>query len=264
MGDERSKRQLAELLARRFFLRFHISLILLFSFAAGLLTTRLLLALGVESLLWRWPLGVLGAWGGFLLAVRLWLVWVGLGHVLDRDNDTGGDGLDLVGDVVDLVPSGRGGGGTLSDLPMPSPASGGNFGGGGASSTFAGDGGGTASGFDLPDIDLGGGDEGCLPIILLLALLALLAAAAGVGVYMIWQAPLLLAEVAFEAAVAAGMIRSASRIRDPGWVAGAVRGSWKPFLLVLVLSILVAAALGHFVPEARTLLEAVGLLWAMT
>ena len=261
MSNERSKRQLAELLAKRFFLRFHISLILLFSFAAGLLTTRILLALGVESLLWRWPIAVLGAWGGFLLGVRLWLAWIGLGRVLDRDDGSGSDVLDLT-DIGDCIPSGGGSGsGTLSELPVPVP--GGNFGGGGASAAFSGDGGGsTLPSLDLPDIDLGGGDDGCLPIILLLAVLALLAAAAGIGVYMIWQAPLMLAEAAFEAAVAAGMIRSTQRIRDPGWVEGAMRGSWKPFLLVLVVTVLVAAALRHFVPEATTLLEAVRLLWA--
>ncbi len=254
------KRRLAGLLAKRFFVRFHLSLILLFSFAAGLLTTRVLLALGVETLLWRWPLAAFGAYAGFFLGVRLWLTWIGLGRVLDRD-----DGADVsdAGDILDFVPSGNGssgGGLSLPDAPVPEVPAGG-FGGGGASADFAAsEGDSLLPDADLPDVDLGGGDDGCMVVVLLVLVAALLAAALGVTVYMIWQAPLVLAEAAFEAAVAAGMIRSVHRFRDPGWFDGAVRASWKPFLAVLAMMAFVAGAIGHYLPQARTLLEAVRML----
>lgn len=260
------KRRLAGVLAKRFFLRFHLSLILGFSFAVGLLTTKLLLLLGLEALLVRWPLAVLAAYAGFLLGIRVWLAYVGLGRHLGRN------GKDSSFDLPDLNFSGGGGcdnaAGSGFSLPEVPAGSGGSFGGGGASGDFAvldAGGGGVADalpGIDLPDVDLGGADEGCLPVVILMLILALLAAVFGVGVYVVWQAPFLLAEAAFEAALAAGLVGSARRVDDPGWIGGALRGSWKPFLWVLAITVLMALLVAHFVPQARTLLEAARLLLA--
>lgn len=256
-SEARAKKRLAGWLVQRFFVRFHISLILAFAVAAGLLATRGFYALGLETMHWRWPLALLAAYAAFLLGVRLWLAYVGLGRYLER-----GEGFDI--DVPDLGFSSTGGdaGGvpSLGDLGAQAldTAGSGGFGGGGAVGDF-----GSAavsdSGISLPDIDLdvGGADEGCLPIVALLAILALLAAVLGVGFYIVWQAPFMLAEAAFEAAMAAGLIRSARRVDDPGWIGGALSASWKPFLLILVFTVIVAALAEKFAPQARTLPQAI-------
>ncbi|MBL8489401.1 MAG: hypothetical protein JNM82_01325 [Rhodocyclaceae bacterium] len=258
------KRRLAGILGRRFFLRFHISLILAFAFATGLLATRGFLALGLDTLHWRWPLALLLAYGAFLLGLRLWLAYVGLGRYVDDEPDV---------DLPDLgFSGGDGSGGGLSlgdgslaaDLPDGglSPGSGG-FGGGGASGDFAtpvaeaDSGGGLLSSVKLPDADLGGADDGCLYLLVLAAILALLAAVLGVGIFVIWNAPSILAEAAFEAALAAGLVRPTRRIDHPGWVGGALRGTWKPFALVFAAAMAVAWLAETFAPEARTLPEAI-------
>lgn len=273
-SEQASKRRLAGLLAHRFFLRFHLSLILGFSFAIGLLATKVLLLLGLESLLLRWPLAVFAAYGGFLLGIRVWLAYIGLGRHLGGDEEDGSvaDGALDVADFGFSSGGGNSGGGISGDLRVPEIPGGssGSFGGGGASSDFSALAeGGSSIGdslpsVDLPDLDLGGGDDGCLPVLVLLAIGALLLAVFGVGVYVIWHAPFMLAEAAFEAALAAGLIRSAHRITDPGWIGGTVRASWKPLLWVLVITLLVAAVVEHYVPQARTLLEAIRLLLAAT
>lgn len=264
MADERAKKHLAAWLAKRFLVRFHFSLILAFGLAAGLLATKGFLALGLDTMHWRWPLALLVAYGAFLVGVRVWLSYIGLGRHLDRRDDVGFDVPDL---GFTSGGSGSGGAGSrlgdalLDGIGRINPG-GGQFGGGGASGDFAlgaAEGGGLLPKVELPDIGVDA-DEGCLPILVLIAIIALLAVVLGVGVYVIWQAPALLAEVAFEGALAAGLVKPFRRVEDPGWVGGAVRATWKPFLLVFAVAMAVAGLAEFFAPEARTLPEAVKIL----
>lgn len=265
-ADERAKKHLAAWLAKRFLVRFHFSLILGFAVAAGLLATKGFLALGLDTMHWRWPLALLVAYAAFLFGVRLWLGYIGLGRYLDRKDDSGIE-------IPDLSFSGGGGGSRsgsgvgdalLDGVGRVNPG-GGQFGGGGASGDFAlgavdgGGNGGLLPKVDLPDVGVDA-DEGCLPILALLLILALLAVVLGLGVYVIWQAPALLAEAAFEGALAAGLVKPFRRIEDPGWIGGAVRASWMPFLAVFVIALAIAGLAEAFAPEARTLPEAVKIL----
>ncbi|MRR51614.1 MAG: hypothetical protein EG825_11985 [Rhodocyclaceae bacterium] len=270
--EEGAKKRLAAYFLKRFFVRFHVSLILAFAFAVGLLSTKGFLALGLDTMHWRWPLALLLAYGAFLLGVRAWLSYVGLGRYLDdKDGNDGVGAEDVVDAVSNLVPDG-----TSIDLPNISGSGigdaigsvvehAGSGGGGGASGDFSSaltDSGGS-SGFSLPDLgDVGdlGGDDGCLPIIVVILILALLAAVLGVGVYLVWQAPFILTEAAFEAALAAGLVKAARRTDDPGWIGGALSASWKPFLLIFIFTLAVAALAESFAPEARTLMEAIDTL----
>ncbi len=58
---------------RRHSLRLHMSLILAATICAGLLSTRLILALGLKNVMIRYPLAVVAAYLTFLLGVKLWL-----------------------------------------------------------------------------------------------------------------------------------------------------------------------------------------------
>lgn len=265
-SEASAKKRLAGWLVQRFFVRFHISLILAFAVGVGLLATRGFYAVGLETMHWRWPLALLTAYGAFLLGVRLWLAYVGLGRYLEReegfDIDVPDPGFSGFGADSGAVPSF----GDLGGQVLQSAGGSGGFGGGGAAGDFSalagsdlGSVSGSGSGISLPDIDLdvGGADEGCLPLVALVAVLVLLAAVLGVGFYIVWQAPFMLAEAAFEAAMAAGLIRSARRVDDPGWIGGALSASWKPFLLILVFSVIVAALAEKFAPQARTLPQAI-------
>ena len=66
--EVKARQKLAVWLSQHFFVRFHLSLILGFAFVAGLLTTKGFLALGMETMHWRWPLALLASYLAFLLA----------------------------------------------------------------------------------------------------------------------------------------------------------------------------------------------------
>ena len=80
---ERIKARIGGTLKRRFFLRFHISLILVFTFCAGLATTRVLLWLGMKAMWLRYLAAMLVAYVAFLVGVRLWLAYVGAAQLPD-------------------------------------------------------------------------------------------------------------------------------------------------------------------------------------
>lgn len=237
-------------LEQRFLLRLHMFFILGGTYLAGLAATKLLLMGEVNHLPLRYAVAVFAAYLAFLALIRLWL-W----YVRHDPLDFSGDGVDLFsnlgGDAADAAAAEFGGGG-------------GSFGGGGASGSWgAGDtvalpaktmnvkgGGGGRSSWSIPDV---GGDEGCVVIVILAALIALLFVA---GIYLIWSAPAILAEAAFEALLAAALARRAKKIDRPGWVGVVWRATVWPFAAILVLSIALGWAVQHKCPEAKRLRDA--------
>ena len=74
-----SRQRITAALHSRFALRFHTSILLLWTFCAGLLVIKSLFALGMQSLSWRYTAAIVVAYGAFLLGVRIWLHYVGAG-----------------------------------------------------------------------------------------------------------------------------------------------------------------------------------------
>ena len=108
----------------------------------------------------------------------------------------------------------------------------------------------------------GGADEGavvvvpvvaiflvCIAVVLGAALLALL--------YFSWDA---LLAVAIEVAFSYVSARAAVRVAREGWLMAAVRLTWKPLLGAVACAVILGATLDHFLPEARSLPEAVRML----
>lgn len=60
----------------RFFLRFHMSLILMATVLSGLLCAKLLLLTDVDNIVIRYPLAVLCAYLVFFLFVKMWLLYL--------------------------------------------------------------------------------------------------------------------------------------------------------------------------------------------
>ncbi len=83
----------------RFFLRFHMSLILLATVLSGLLATKLLLLAQVHNIVIRYPLAVVFAYLAFFLFVKLWLLYMSASHPL-RKSDSSGDILSGLPDPV--------------------------------------------------------------------------------------------------------------------------------------------------------------------
>lgn len=249
-----SKKNVTAWLARRFFLRIHMFVILGGTYVAGAIATRMLYAVGVDILWLRYALAVCGAYLVFLILIRLWLAYVGAMSGPDVDVL---DGVDFCADLVsELNPIAD-----LSTVPAFGSGGGGVSGGGGAS-------GGwdlaeldvtdlkvPSSGSNLPgcglDLDL---DEGFFVVVLLIVLVFALALA---GFYLIYVAPAILGEAAFEAALAFALARRAKKIDRPGWVGSVTRATMWPFLAVLALSIVLGAYAQKHCPDARRLVEAI-------
>ncbi|HEX8685116.1 MAG TPA: hypothetical protein VF654_01405 [Pyrinomonadaceae bacterium] len=243
-----------------------MSLILTATGAAGFLASFLMLRLGV-SLMWvRYALAVLLAYLVFLLLLRLWLFL----HSREPLGDL------LPDDILDLVPTDAGRASGWAEGPASSFGGGGDFGGGSASGTW---GGGVSSGMQhaAPSFDAGGGgggggggglssgldifdadSEGCGFFLLAVALVV---AGTLAALYVVYAAPLLLAEILVEGVLLSGLYRGMKRARRGGgdWVGAAVRRTWLPVLLTLVTF----AAAGYFLQRAAPRARSIGEAWRM-
>ena len=203
-------------MANRFFLRFHMTVILGLTFLAGLAVTKLFLDRGNTDLALRYGTAVVVSYAAFLLLLKGWL-W----YIDDRPSEADGDGVvDAIDIASDFLHStGRDGAVEFE---------GGSFGGGGASGTF-GDGAGSAL------ADLGGDEDGCALAVVVMIVVAVVGITLS-ALYLIYAAPAILAEAAFEALLASSLIRGARKAESPGWVGGAVSATALPFLAIFVLA----------------------------
>lgn len=225
-------------LARRFFIRFHMSLILLGTVITGLLFSKALLAVNFENMAFRYPVVVFFSYLCFFAFIRLWLSYI-------RSSEPIGEkAADITANMV-------------GDLELPGSGAsefefgGGDFGGAGASGSF-GDIGASGAG------DIAGEAGGSLVEeggIVLIPLMIVLAVIFGVGILMIYEAPIILSEAAFEFVLAGVLVKKAREIDSPDWVGSVFKNTWKPFLFTLILVIISANILSHFFPEAIKLSE---------
>ncbi len=241
-------RRLAHLAAEKVPTRTYMSLSLLGAMLVGFLFSAGLLALGMHGLVGRWALVSLAAYATFLMLCRVALSPLVEEAVPGHDDRllpdlSGSSGPDLV-DLGHMHSSG-GGGAPVGDGPAPEDFGGGRSGGGGAGSIWgeprAGSGGGGGGG--------GGGDvdgEGVVALLLIGVVLALF----GASIYVIWQAPVILTEAAFEVLLAAGLARAAKR---RGWASALFNSTILPFLVVFGMILGLGWASQHFCPEADRL-----------
>jgi len=234
--------------------RLHMMLIVGLTGAAGFFTSATLMHAGVDLLWLRYALAVGCAYLAFLGLLWCWLC-------LRRD-----DLADAAGNAPDLLTSG---GGAPSCRPDDVAFSGGEFGGGGAGGSFADDemlghaamrsvadapaadpGVGAKLGSGAADAAAGALDAEELAVVVLA--IAALVGAAWAALWLVWGAPLLLAELVFDAALAAGLYRRLRSVRGEHWLRTAVQRTLFPFAAVTLLFALAGAVMQHVVPEARS------------
>lgn len=235
----------------RFFLRLHMSLILMGTVLSGLLATKVLLLLDVDNIVVRYPLSVLCAYLAFFLFVKLWLNYItAAGNI---------QGPDPSADIIPDLPNFGDGTGPDIDLPRFS-GGGGDSGGGGVSASF--DGPATQAAFSPPSSgasvsgigdavgDTASGivdsDEGA---IVLIVLGVLLAAIFGAGIYLIYIAPHILSEAAFDFVLGSSLIRSYRKVTGQEWMGSVLKDTYKPFLFALVVSFAAAWLIRSYMPE---------------
>jgi hypothetical protein len=254
---EKAQKTFMRRLQARFFLRFHMSLILLATALSGVLSSKLLLLLDINFLMLRYPLAVLFAYLAFFCFVKLWLLYLTRG----RTKASGSSGGDLLSDLPDLSGGSGSGGGSISIS-----GGGGSSGGGGASGFFeapvpntqavvmpTGGSSGSSSGgfFDSLGDGLSGlfDDDG----IVLIALGLLLAATIGGAGYLIWIAPPILSEAAFDVLLGTSLLKSYRRMNQPDWMGSVFKDTYKPFLVVLVVAFIAAWMIHHHDPNLTRL-----------
>jgi hypothetical protein len=197
-------------LGQRFFVRWHMSLILAGVVLAGVGASRVLLALGVRSLPLRWLLVLAFAYLVFFLLVRLWIAYVA--STWPPGADTG---------------------------PEPAPKRRSD---------------GRSSWLDWLGIDFPGADsldEGIFLFLMSLVLFLLLAVAALTVVY----APVLLAEAAFQALLASGLLPATRRLEARGWAGSLLMATVVPLGVVAGVTVGLGWLIQWWCPEAVRLVD---------
>lgn len=240
--------------------RLLVSFLLMLTGASGFLTSYALLHLGLTNMAVRYPLAVLAAYCVFLLLLRLWLA------LQRKTTDTfDGDALDFVTIDVNPINSGL----SLSDATKIG-GGGGDFGGAGAGGSWVADSTSLASssigdstslanssigsstsggGWSLPDLGFDA-DEGCA--LLLIPIIAIVGLAI-VMFYVVYAAPLLLAEILVDGLLLAGLYKRLKGVEPRHWLRSAVRRTLLPALLTTALFIAAGYLMQRSIPEARSL-----------
>jgi hypothetical protein len=235
--------------------RLLVSFLLALTGAAGFLISSALLHLGVTLMAVRYPLAVFLAYSVFLLLLRLWLA-------LQR---TGGSALDLFPDIGDGIPNNLFDSGTGAATEAATFGGGADFGGAGTGGSWTGGGaspsnlGSDLSGGssimdsvpDVPDVgldfDLG---EGCFWIVIpIIAIAGVIFAM----FYVVYAAPVLLAEMLVDALLVAGLYKRLKGIEPRYWLRSVVRRTLWPVLIATALFIAAGYLMGRIAPEAHSI-----------
>jgi len=234
-------------LTSRFGLRLHMTLVVALVFATAFVTTRGLLALHVTSMGLRYLAASITGYAAFFGLLRAWLWYVteqaGAELVPPHAPDEVALAIDpyaaprstpVPPEPAPVAARGRHGGSSGVDvIPDISLGSSGSSGGGG---------------FSL-DVD----GEGCVAV-LIVGIVALIAAVLfGAAGYVIYQAPTLLGEAAFELVLASVLARSSRRVTRDGWTGSVLAATWKPALVLAVVATLGGFAAQGLCPGEITL-----------
>jgi hypothetical protein len=281
------RKRFKDTLAARFVLRFHMTLILACVIAAGVVTTRLLYAVGVTSMGLRYFASVGVAYGAFFLLIRAWLAYItdavrkeepqvhphdeevvralapddaphlgpqagALGVAMADAGERQGRRAHATSQSssfdVDYVEVDFSSSGSSASSASASPSAS-SGGASGGSSGGSGGGGGGGGGWGL-SLDL---DDGAAAILIIIVVAVVAAVVFGAAIYFVWEAPVILGEAAVEIVLASALVRSSRRIDRPGWTGSVLKATWIPATIVLVLATLGGVITQGVCPEADTL-----------
>lgn len=217
--------------------RVELSLIIGLSGIAAFLISFSLLRAGLDSMALRYGLAGAAGYLAFLGLIAVWIAWKRHGFEPDLDLEGGHhllDGIDVGSNVFGV----RG----------PTSFDGGRSGGGGASGSWmesrsgGAGGGGSSWGDEL-------GDSLGLVIVIIAAVIGGLLA---IG-YVVYLAPVLLAEVLVDAVIIAAISRRVAAADRRDWTATVLRRTWFPALTLIAILVAGGWALQKLAPEARSI-----------
>lgn len=192
-----------------------------------------LFRLGLEQLGYRYAVATIAGYAVFLLLIRIWIAFLRPKHSPDS---------------LDYVP----------DLPMRDATvgdgsvgfSGGSSGGGGASGGWGSPADGGGPHIPLPDVDA---DEAWPVVAAVMVAAVVLLGAVVATLYVVYYAPVLLAEIALDAALVTGIYRRLRRQDARHWLGSAIRHTWRPALVILVSLFVLGTVLQWTNPSMRTI-----------
>jgi len=272
------KSKFARAFGARYALRFHMALILAVAAGGGFLATWGLHRLHMENVALRYPLAVLLSYAVFFFAVKIWLRCVSCAPAPSKGGDAFYDPTSVWPDFSGAgsgMPSGASHDAcSIPDEPAASGASlfqDGGSGGGGADRIFDAPAGAGLHAAVPEDCDTGAGEavgqvlsgaadaadgEGGLAVALCVGALALAAAIVfGVGIYLLYAAPTILSEAAFNVVLAGSLVRSGKRISCDDWMGSVFKATRLPFALTLLLALAVGGLIHYLLPGVTTLSE---------
>ena len=244
-------------IVRQYMVRFHMSLLLAATMASGVLCSKLLLVAGLHSVLYRYPIAVIGGYLVFIGLARLWVAYVLINAVADRGHifasarSASSSGIDLDANLGTVGHSSTGSGALFG---------GGDSGGAGASDVWESSSpqlsatpatGGNGGSFHFPSIDLDIDFDDGFWILIVLGLLVLVLGCA--GGYLIWAAPQILPEFALSALFSSSLTGAAKRAERQGWVVSVLRATYLPLLAILAVTIALGVVVHHHCPGADKL-----------
>jgi hypothetical protein len=189
-------------------------LIVLVTGTVGFVFSFLMLKAGLHSMGIRYPVAVLLAYLVFLLLLRLWMSLSSLGRAKEL-SDAVVEACGHSADIVAEVPAGVDSGSELV--------------------------GETISALDLDVLTL------------LLILVIVLCAGIATCVYVIWTAPLLLAEVFVDGIIMTAVYKRMRAVGQPYWAFSAIRRTWVPALLLAAFFSVAGFAMQRFAPDAPSI-----------
>jgi hypothetical protein len=256
--------------------RLLMSMMLMTTIGSSFLSSVQMHEWGLKPLV-RYPLAVIVGWIVFLLLVGAWVMWQRWRNApaeesnaasrsqLSRGSRSSSDSRNGGSPSIDF-PVGRSGGSWGG-------GGGGQFGGAGASESFAeashdvvvGEIGGSifesssasasgSGGLDL-DLDLDVGEAG--GFLLLVAAIVLVAFAVfGAAIYAVYNAPIFFAELLIDGGVGTWLYRRANVASRPDWMSTAIKRSAWPAVILIAFFVALAWTMNYVAPGTMTLSEA--------
>ncbi len=253
MGANTREKMIETLAERLSMPRVQISIILALTAIAAFAASAIMLRVGITSMTLRYPLAVIFGYFIFLLLLRIW-IW------LQSDEPAGSADLDLPGDIIipninvgggggakDLVFGGggdfqgAGAGGSFGDSDTPFPAVGFVSSSSSPSSVSS-----SGSGLGGIDFDI---DDGVALVVVLIILALVLSAL----IYVVWIAPILLAELVIDATVVGALYKPVKNIERRHWLVTALKKTGIPAIFVVLLFTAAGFVMQAANPEAATI-----------
>jgi hypothetical protein len=203
-----------------------------FLFSAGTLR------LGFEHMGVRYLLAALVGYAAFLLLIRAWITYR---RGFDDDGDSAVDVADAASNFAG--DGSHGNGLSTQEHPPVEMFAGGRSGGGGAGATW-----GKSSVVESSALDFDADELWPVVLAVICTIGALFAL-----VYVVWAAPLLLAEIALDAAVVGGLYRRLRREDARHWLDAALRRTWMPAAAISLTLMTVGFAAQWAVPTAQSI-----------